>query len=71
MRDVINISLPKSMTKIVEREIEEKSFSSKSEFFRMLVRLWEEGKLADELEESRKELRAGKGRLLRSLKDFR
>ena len=27
--------------------------------------------LADELEESRKELRAGKGRLLRSLKDFR
>lgn len=71
MRDVINISLPKSMTKIVEREIEERSFSSKSEFFRMLVRLWEEGKLADELEESRKELRAGKGKLLRSLKDLR
>lgn len=71
MRDVINISLPKSMTKIVEREVEENNFSSKSEFFRMLVRLWEEGKLADELEESRKELRAGKGRLLRSLKDLR
>lgn len=71
MRDIINISLPKSMTRVVEREVEEKSFARKSEFFRMLVRLWEEGKLANELEESRKELRAGKGTLLRSLKDLR
>ena len=71
MRDVVNISLPKSMTRVIERAVEEKHFSSKSEFFRMLVRMWEEGKLADELEESRKELRTGKGILLRSLKDLR
>ncbi len=40
-------------------------------FFRMLLRLWMEGKLANELEDSRKELRQGKGKLLRSLKDLR
>jgi len=36
-----------------------------------LLRLWFEGKLAEELEESRQELKSGKGKLLRSLKDLR
>lgn len=71
MRNIINISLPSKMTKAVEESVKKGLFSSKSEFFRMLLRLWMEGKLAHELEDSRKELREGKGKLLRSLKDLR
>lgn len=71
MRSVINISLPEVMEKIVEREIKKERFSTKSEFFRMLIRLWVDGKFAQELEESRNEFRAGKGRVLGSLKDLR
>ena len=71
MRNVVNISLPPKMTEAVEENVRKGNFSSKSEFFRMLFRLWMEGKLAEELEESRKELGTGKGKLLRSLKDLR
>lgn len=71
MRNIINISLPEEMTKAVEEGMKKTHFSTKSEFFRALIRLWMEGKLAEELEESRSELRQGKGKLLRSLKDLR
>ncbi|MFY9461946.1 MAG: ribbon-helix-helix domain-containing protein [Candidatus Sungiibacteriota bacterium] len=71
MRNIINISLPERMTKAVEESVKRGHFSTKSEFFRMLVRLWMEGKLVSELEESRKELGSGKGKLLRSLRDLR
>ena len=71
MRNVINISLPPKMTEEVEKNIKDGNFSTKSEFFRMLLRLWMEGKLVQELEESRKEMRRGKGKLLKSLKELR
>ncbi|KKS37727.1 MAG: hypothetical protein UV01_C0008G0004 [Parcubacteria group bacterium GW2011_GWA2_42_14] len=71
MRNIINISLPPKMTEVVEENIKKGNFASKSEFFRMLLRLWMAGKLAEELEESRKELRGGNGKLLKSLKDLR
>lgn len=71
MRNIVNISLPEKMVKAVEDSVKREHFSSKSEFFRMLLRLWMEGKLAEDLEESRKELVGGKGRLLKSLKDLR
>ena len=71
MRNIINISLPEKMVKVVEDSVKKENFSSKSEFFRMLLRSWMEGKLAQELEESRKELRNGRGKLLKSLKDLR
>jgi Arc/MetJ-type ribon-helix-helix transcriptional regulator len=71
MRNVINISLPKNMTKIVEKEVKKGGFSTKSEFFRHLLRLWNTYKLAEELKESRKEFEMGKGRVLRSLRDLR
>ena len=71
MRNIINISLPENMVKAVEEKMKRGHFSTKSEFFRSLIRLWMEGKLAEELEESRKELRQGRGRLLKSLKDLR
>ena len=71
MRNVVNISLPPKMTEAVEENVKKGNFSSKSEFFRMLLRLWMEKKLGGELEESRKELQGGKGKLLHTLKDLR
>jgi len=70
MRNIINISLPEKMVKVVEDGVKREHFSSKSEFFRMLLRSWMEKKLAKELEESNKEFRAGRGKLLKSLKDL-
>lgn len=71
MRSVVNISLPASLDKVVNETVSKGHYSSKSEFFRSLLRLWIEGRLSDELEDSRRQLRSGKGKLLKSLKDFR
>ena len=71
MRNIINISLPSKMAKEVEEEVKKERFSTKSEFFRMLVRLWLDKKLSEELEGSRRELRQGRGKLLHSLKKLR
>ncbi len=71
MRTVVNISLPLTMVKVVETTVKKQSYASKSEFFRMLLRLWMEGQLKEELEESRSELKKGKGKLLKSLKNLR
>lgn len=71
MRTVINISLPSQLSSVVEKEVRIGQFASKSEFFRNLLRMWMEGRLAGELEKSRQELETGKGKLLHSLKDLR
>ncbi|MEK7493606.1 MAG: ribbon-helix-helix domain-containing protein [Patescibacteria group bacterium] len=71
MRTVINISLPKAMAAEVERAVKHGNYASKSEFFRDMVRLWEEEQLLKELRESQKEIAAGKGKILRSLKQLR
>ena len=71
MREVINISLPKELNKTVEDIIKKAKYATKSEFFRDLLRMKIEGRIVRELSESRKELSAGKGKLLRSLKDLR
>lgn len=71
MRAVVNISLPSQLNTVVEKQVESGRFASKSEFFRNLLRMWIEGQLLRELEESRKELNGGKGKILRSLADLR
>ncbi len=71
MRAVVNISLPSQLNSIVETEVKKGHYTSKSEFFRNLLRLWLEGKLASDLEESRRELASGKGKILKSLSDLR
>jgi len=68
MRDVINISLPKPLSNIVDKAVIKGAYASKSEFFRHLLRLWT---TAEDLGKSRKELEERKGKLLRSLKDLR
>ena len=71
MREVINISLPKELNRAVEETIKKGNYSTKSEFFRELLRLWLEGKILRELAESRKELAVGKGKILKSLRKLR
>lgn len=63
--------MPIELSFEVEKEVGQGRFASKSEFFRHLLRLWLGGKLSQELEASREELLAGKGRLLKSLKSLR
>ena len=70
MRNIINISLPESMTKEVEHRVKQLHFASKSEFFRHLVREWMAGRLAADLEESRNEYRKGKAKKLKSVKEL-
>ena len=71
MREVINISLPKELNKVVEEIIKKEKYATKSEFFRDLLRMRIEGRILRELAESRKELISGKGKILRSLKNLR
>ena len=71
MRQIINISLPAPMAKLVRGTVKTGHYSSVSEFFRELLRDWQERKLLAELHESRAEIAAGKGKTLKSLKDLR
>jgi Arc/MetJ-type ribon-helix-helix transcriptional regulator len=71
MRQVINVSLPEPIVKIVKRAVKQGNYSSTSEFFRALVRDWQAGRLLADLNVSRREIAAGKGRTLKSLKSLR
>ncbi|MDA2922709.1 ribbon-helix-helix domain-containing protein [Patescibacteria group bacterium AH-259-L07] len=71
MRNVINISLPEKMVKIVKKEVKAEGYASVSEFFRHLIREWNTRKLAQELKKDRQDFESGKGKVLRSLKDLR
>ena len=63
--------MPVSLKKSVDLAVKEGNYSSVSEFFRDAIRVWENNQLVKELKESQIEARAGKVKLLRSLKDFR
>ena len=71
MRAIVNISLPTKLNSVVDAELSAGHYASKSEFFRSLLRSWMESKAAKELEESRRELKMGKGKMLKSLSDLR
>lgn len=68
MRTIVNISLPQNLTTVVKQAVSGGKYASKSEFFRHLLRMW---MTSYELEKSRRELKQGKGKLLRSLKSLR
>ena len=63
--------MPASLKRNVDLAVKEGGYSSVSEFFRDAVRVWENNQLIKELKESQIEARAGKVKLLRSLKDLR
>jgi antitoxin ParD1/3/4 len=71
MREAINISLPAPMAKIVKTAVIKGNYASTSEFFRYLLRDWQEGKLLNELHASKLEIASGKGKTLTSLKRLR
>lgn len=70
MRAILNISLPQQMVSVVEEHIASGKYASKSEFFRTLLRAWMENQLLVEVRKSQTEYKAGKGKLLKSLKDL-
>jgi len=56
---------------MVKKEVKKGKYASTSEFFRTLLRNYEEeNKLLNELKQSQKEIREGKGKILHSLKDL-
>jgi len=71
MRNVVNISLPEKLVKIIKKEVKGEGYASVSEFIRYLIRDWNTNKLAEELKKDRLNFEAGKGRVLKSLKDLR
>ena len=71
MRNILNISLPKEMVTDIKREVKAGKFASTSEFVRHLIRMWNTEQLMRDIEQSRREIAVGKGKILRSLKDLR
>lgn len=71
MRAILNISLPQAMSDVVDEAIVSGNYATKSEFFRNLIRMWMEERAIVTIENSRSEIRNGKGKVLKSLKDLR
>lgn len=71
MRDILSISLPEKTVKEIKKQAKEGGFVSVSEFIRHMMRLWNTHKLIADVEQSRKEFAAGKGKILHSFKDLR
>lgn len=71
MRTIVNLSLPQDMALAVDAAVDSGNYVSKSEFFRVLLRDWMETRLYAGLKTSQRELKSGKGKLLKSLKSLR
>jgi len=63
MRQIINISLPKSMADTLKQEVKEGGFASVSEFIRHVIRLYNTEKLAKELNRETELIKQGKIKL--------
>ena len=63
--------MPESLKKSVDLAVKEGNYASVSEFLRDAIRVWRDDQLIKEIKESQIEARAGKVKLLRSLKDLR
>ena len=70
MRQIINISLPPKMAKLVKKEVKEGGFASVSEFFRHVLRVWNTYKLAEQLKKDKKAFERGEGMVLKSFDDL-
>ncbi len=72
MRSIVNLSLPAETVKMIKREVKKNKYVSVSEFFRALLRDYEEeSKLLSKLEKMDRDFDTGKGKTLRSLKDLK
>lgn len=71
MREILNISLSKELSKKVDSLVKKGKYSTKSEFLRDLIRdRIEEEELWRDIKISEAEFKAGKGKVLRSLADL-
>ncbi|MDO8474261.1 MAG: ribbon-helix-helix domain-containing protein [bacterium] len=72
MRTIVNISLPRELGESLEHLMEKGNYATKSEFLRELIRdRVEEEDIVKQIKKSEAEFRAGKGKVLHSLKDLR
>jgi len=72
MRSIVNISLSKELSRKLDSMVKKGSYSTKSEFLRELIRKKiEEEEIWTSVQKSEAEFKAGKGKVLRSLKDLR
>ena len=62
--------MPASLKREVDTYVKEGQYASVSEFFRDMLRSWKRATLLSELRKSQKEIKEGKGKILRSLKDL-
>lgn len=62
--------MPVALKKNVDLAVKEGNYASISEFFRDAVRAWQEEQLYQSVLRSKKEIREGKGKVLKSLKDL-
>jgi putative addiction module CopG family antidote len=70
MRSIVNISLPPKMVKMIKQEVKEGGYASVSEFIRYLLRTWHAQQLLKEIEQSEEDIKAGRVREIKSLKDL-
>ena len=70
MRSIVNISLPPSLLKEVQKEVKKGDYASTSEFFRQLLRSYREAKLLAEVRASQREFAKGRGIRLKSVDDL-
>ncbi len=71
MRSIINISVPGHIKQQVDTAVKQGGYATKSEFFRDLLRTWQENHILRELQASRKSIKNKKGKVLGSLKYLR
>ncbi len=72
MRDILNISLSKDLSREVDALVKKGGYSTKSELLRELIReKLEEEDLIRRVRKSQLEIKQGKGKILKSLKDLR
>lgn len=70
MRTTLNISIPITLKREVEKEVKAGNYASVSEFFRDAVRSWKEEQLYQSVLQSRKDFSEGRFKKLRSLEDL-
>ena len=66
----MNVSLPATVKKEIELAVKKGGYATKSEFIRDLMRFWKEQQLYKKLRVSRKQIKVGRGKTLRSLKSL-
>ncbi|MBI5638652.1 MAG: hypothetical protein HZA03_11870 [Nitrospinae bacterium] len=66
-----SVIVPPKLRKEFSSALRKGRYENEEDFFIDLLRLWKENQLLNELQESRKDIASGKGKVLKSLKALR